>query len=188
MIVLEGLARPLLVVHALLAGLLLGLTTHHLLACRHYLRGRFLRVDLERRYARAAALCYLATFAVGLLEYPAYKVRVRAEYFDAPSAVEAEVALRRSAAAEARSERPAGEHPRDLGWVGRLFDVKEHWAALAVAAAVALWVLGRVAHPSEQRETALAYVAVSAILCSAAWLAALVGLLTTSYRSVGAAS
>lgn len=188
MIFLEGWARPLLVVHAALAVFLLGATTHQLLACRHYLRGRFARADLERRYARAAALCYLATFGVGLLEYPAYKVRVRAEYFDAPSAVDGEVALRRQAAEQAQSLAPAAGHARDLGWVARLFDVKEHWAALAVAAAVALWILSSVAHPSEHPEATGIYVALSAVLCSATWLAALVGLVTTSYRSVGAAS
>jgi hypothetical protein len=182
---LERLARPLLLLHAVAAGVLVGVTTHHLLACRRYLRGIYDRAPIERRYALVSALAYLVTFAVGLAEYPAYKVRVRAEYFDAPTVVDGEARLRSEAAAAVGSPPGARAISRDLGWVGRLFDVKEHWAALAAAASLALLALSRLAHPSEDRRFTAAYVGLSAVVCSAAWLAALVGIVTTSFRSVG---
>lgn len=187
MIFLEGVARPLLLVHTVAAGVLLGSATHHVIGCRHYLRGRFPRVALEKTWAHVAAIAYLVTFAIGLCQYPTYKVRVRAEYFDAPVTVEAELALRREAATQAGSPAPA-RRERDLGWVARLFDIKEHWAALGAAAALALLVMARRAHPSVEPGYAAAYLGLSAFLCSAAWMSALTGLLTASYRAIGGAT
>ena len=81
-IFLESFARPLMVCHAIAAAVLVGATTHHLLWCRHYLRGSYSRVKAERRFATICAIAFVSTFAAGNLLYPTYKVRVRAEYFD----------------------------------------------------------------------------------------------------------
>ena len=185
MIFLERFARPLLLLHAVAAGVLVGASTHHLLQCRRYLRGVFPRVDLEKLYVVVAAIAYAITFTIGLCEYPAYKVRVRAEYFDAPAAIEADGVARQQAARIAGSPIEARTGPRDLSWVGRLFDIKEHWAALGMAAALALLALSRFAHPAEEPRFAVVYVGLSALVCSAAWMGTLVGLATASYRAVG---
>jgi len=185
---LENQARLLLLLHAIGAGVLLGAATHHLLSCRRYLGGDFRAARGERRYARLVALGYLATFAIGLCEYPAYRVRVRAEYFDAPAAVAAEVALRSEAARRLGSAAAPAAAPGGLAWVARLFDVKEHLSALGVAAALALWALSRFAHPIARPRLALPYLALSLLVCATAWTAALVGVLTASYRAVGLAS
>lgn len=187
MLFLEGHARLLAVVHAVTAGVLLGAATHHLLTCRGYLRGAFPRIALERRYARVSAVAFAVTFLLGAALYPTYKVRVRAGFLDAPEAVFAAAEQR---AAEARIlGAPPPPRPRaaarDLSWVARLFDVKEHAVALGLGAALVLLALGRLAHPSEDPRLAPLYVGLSLFVCSAAWLGALAGLLTASYRGVG---
>jgi len=184
-ILLETQARLLLLVHAVAAGVLLGAATHHFLSCRRYLGGDFSAARAERRYAKVVALAYLATFAIGLLEYPTYRVRVRAEYLDAPEAVNAEVALR-SEAARRLGGATAPAAPGDLSWVARLFDVKEHLSALGAAAALALLALSRFGHPVARPRLALPYLGLSLLVCATAWIAAVVGVLTVSYRAVGA--
>ena len=182
---LEGLARPLLLLHGLAAAVLVASSTHHLLWCRSYRRGRFVRVAAERRFAALVAVAFATTFTVGALLYPTYKVRVRAQYFDAPGAVAA-VADLAAAQAERLGHPSAPPAARDLTWAGRLFDVKEHWIALGAGAALLLFVLSRRAHPSVHPEVVPLYLAHSAFVCASAWLAALVGLLTTALRAVGA--
>src|SRR5262245_27735757 len=70
--------RALLVLHAICASVLVAASTHHLIWC---LRRRF---PQDRLFAAVAALAYAATFSLGLVMYPRYKVRVRVEYFDQP--------------------------------------------------------------------------------------------------------
>jgi hypothetical protein len=185
-IFLESLARPLLVCHAIAAAVLVGATTHHLLWCRHYLYGRFGQAKAEKRFAAICALAFLATFAVGNLLYPTYKVRVRAEYFDNPPAIAAEVKLR------AEQHKMVGVAPTpapavvaSLSPVARMFDIKEHWVALGCAASLALWVLSRKLHPKDERRVLPLYVGLSMVQCGTAWFGAVVGLLTASFRSVG---
>lgn len=181
MIVLEPWVRALSIAHAVLGATLVGGATHQLLWCRGYRQGRYQRLQTERRMAIVNAALFALTLLVGALLYPTYKVRVRVEYLDSTSAVAAETELRRT---HATSPGPvAGKG--GLSWVGRLFDVKEHWGALGLAAALALAVLARFAHPREQPETLILYLGLSALVCATTWATALIGLLTASYRSVG---
>ena len=189
MLFLEPYARLVAVVHTVAAGVLLGSATHHLLTCRRYLRGRSPRVALERLYALVCASAFAVTFLLGASLYPTYKVRVRASFFDAPDAVAAEVQLREAQARTIggppplRARGPAAA--RDLSWVSRLFDVKEHVVAIGLGAALVLLALSRLAHPSEDPRLAPLYVGLSLFVCIAAWLGAIVGIVTASYRSVG---
>lgn len=181
MIFLEPLARPLLLVHALAAAVLVGATTHHLVWCRGYLRGHFGRARAERRFAAVAATAFVLTFVLGNLLYPTYKVRVRAEYFDNPPAVAAELALR-------AAQRPAAAQPppvATLSPIAHWFDIKEHWVALGCAASVILWLMSRLVHPKEHQGALPLYLGLSLVQCGTAWFGALVGLITASYRSVG---
>jgi hypothetical protein len=185
---LESFARPLLVCHAVAAAVLVGATTHHLLWCRHYLYGRYRRIKAEKRFATIATSAYLTTFLIGNLLYPTYKVRVRAEYFDNPPAIAAEARLRAGEhrAVADRESAPATVMP-DLTRISHLFDIKEHWVALGCAASIVLWILSRRAHPREHRSVLALYLGLAVFACGAAWLGAIAGLVTASYRSVGGA-
>jgi hypothetical protein len=189
MLLFESHVRVLLVLHAVSAGVLVGASTHQLLWCRHYLKGNHKRKQQERLFAIVSACAFVSTLLLGNLLYPTYKVRVRAEYLDSPRAVAAEADLRRDeasrlAAAPLRAERGAP----DLGWVARLFDVKEHWVALGCAASLVLLLLSRRAHPTDERRLLVAYLGLSLFVCGTAWTGAIIGLVTASFRSVGGAS
>ncbi|HZS42533.1 MAG TPA: hypothetical protein VFF06_37140 [Polyangia bacterium] len=186
MLFLENFARPLLIVHAVAAAVLVGATTHHLLWSRHYLFGRFNTYKGERTFAWVAAAAFVTTFLVGNLLYPTYKVRVRAEYFDSPQAVAAESALRTQQHQVSRvAVAGAPERGLTLTSVARLFDIKEHWVAIGCAASLVLLVLSRRAHPKDHPRVLWLYLGLSATACGAAWFGAVVGLLTASYRAVG---
>jgi hypothetical protein len=182
----EPLIRPLLVCHTIAAAVLVGASTHHLLWCRHYLRQRYGRIVAEKRFATIAATCFVITFVLGNCLYPTYKVRVRAEYFDNPAAVAAEVRMR----AEQRhavtgSDAPTTPMVTSLATVSHVFDIKEHWVALGLAASLALWLLSRRAHPREYPQLLPLYLGLALFQCSSAWLGAIIGVVTASFRSVG---
>jgi hypothetical protein len=183
---LESWARPLLVLHLVCAAVLVGATTHQLLWCRGYPRGQFGRARNERRFVVIASIAFVATFFLGNLMYPNYKVRVRAEYLDSPTAVAAEQDLRRVEGARLNEALTA--HGGDLTWVGRLFDVKEHWVALGCFAQLVLLGLSRFAHPSHERRSLPLYLGLALFCCGTAWTGAVIGIVTASYRAVGGAA
>jgi hypothetical protein len=186
---LETAARPLMIVHAVSAAVLVGATTHHLLWCRGYLTGQYGKIKGERRFALIAAAAFVITFVIGNLIYPTYKVRVRAEYFDNPSAIIADAKLRETQhQAIGVAPEPARPVTSGLAPVARLFDIKEHWVALGCAASVVLFVLSRRAHPRDHRRVLPLYIGLAMLACATAWMGAIVGLLTASYRSVGGIS
>jgi hypothetical protein len=185
---LESLARPLLVVHAVAAAVLVGSTTHHLLWCRHYLRGRYGQIKAERRFATIAASSFLATFVLGNLLYPTYKVRVRAEYFDNSPAIAEELKLRATQRHALATNSVAPPTPPTLTPISRLFDIKEHWVAIGCAASLLLWALSRKLHPREHPRVLTLYLGLALVQCTTAWFGAVVGLVTASYRAVGAAA
>jgi hypothetical protein len=78
-----------------------------------------LRADGARlaRAARRAAALYGLVFALGLLLYPLYRVQIRFAFFDRPGA--------------------------GLGWLARLFDIKEHVAALGLPAVLGCALIAR---------------------------------------------
>ena len=151
----EFAAKPLLILHALFAMALLGSTTHDAILCIGFLRGRFGRRKLERIYALIASCCYAATFLVGSILYPTYRVRVRAAYFD-----------------------------RALPWASNLFDVKENWAAIGLAASLGLLLLSRSVEPQRERFIVPLYAFLSITACAIAWFATISGLVLASYRAV----
>lgn len=186
MLFLEGVARPLLVVHAISAAVLVASTTHHVVWCRGYFFGDFRRYTGERRFALIAACAFVSTFVLGNLLYPTYKVRVRAEYFDNPPAIAAEAQLREvQHKAIGLPPEPADPALGGLAPIARLFDIKEHWVALGCACSVLLCVLSRRAHPRKYPRALPLYLGLAMIACGAAWFGAIVGLVTASFRSVG---
>jgi hypothetical protein len=187
MLFLEGIARPLLVLHAISAAVLVASTTHHVVWCRGYLRDNFSKYKGERRFALIACCAFLSTFVIGNLLYPTYKVRVRAEYFDNPPAIAEEAKLR------AQQRQLVGLKPIatpattmvGLAPVARAFDIKEHWVALGAAASVLLLFLSRRAHPKDHPRVMPLYLGLALAVCACAWFGAIVGLVTASFRAVG---
>jgi hypothetical protein len=153
---LYGARRVLLLLHAGGAIVLIGAATHHALQMRHYLRGRFVRVAVEKTWARVVAVAYVVTFVLGALLYPTYRVHVRAAYLDQHAPL-----------------------------MAGLFDVKEVFASLALVVAIALGALASTLRPSEERWLIPVYAGMSFIVCAVVWLDVIVGLLVVSMRGVG---
>ena len=182
---LEGLARPLLVVHAIGAAALVAASTHHLLWCRSYLSGRFVRVHAERRFALIVSLLFVGNFVLGASLYPTYKVRVRAEYLDSQAAATDEARLRQAARLGPPDSKKDAIVGQSLMPVARTFDIKEHFMALAVAVSLALLWLSRRAHPQDEPRIAPLYVGLSALICLSTWSGAIIGLYVTMVRPIG---
>jgi hypothetical protein len=192
-------ARWLLLLHAVLAVALVGAATHWLVWLVRLVRGQPGRIRSVRRFALIAMALYGATMAIGLVMYPTYKARVKLEFLT-QSAVTAADARARLEASEDLAARIEGRPARDAGAgalttleraagrrnvrIARWFDVKEHWAAvglvlgLAALATLAVWDPRR--DGRGPRGFVLAAVGGTAAI---AWLAALVGLMTTATRS-----
>ncbi|NKB68944.1 MAG: hypothetical protein GKR89_17900 [Candidatus Latescibacteria bacterium] len=96
--------------------------THNLVLVVGFCRGRWGKKNLQQLYVKIAFISYCAVFALGALIYPTFRVRVRAEYFDA-------------------------ELPHATG----LFEVKEHWAALGLALFIAYFAISRRFDPEVDR-------------------------------------
>lgn len=119
--------RALLVLHALCAFATAGAATHLSWVVLRRLFGRPLQVRLVRIYALTVSALLWSTVALGLLAYPAYKVRVVAPYFMS-----------------------------DARWAIALFDLKEALALFAVPLAAGIFVLGRRPDPDKPVHAALA--------------------------------
>lgn len=194
-IFLEDHARLLQIVHAILGAATVAVATHLVVWTRTWWRGSIRRVAAVRWFGMVGFALYLAQFALGNLLYPAYKVRVRAEYLDEPAAVRADAVLRREAR-QAVAARAGVALPEAGGavvapvattmGVARLFDVKEHWAALGVAFAGAICFLLWRWEPARDGPATGRLVAVFAlVLAVCAWVAGVLGLYTSTWRNVG---
>lgn len=162
----------------------MAVATHLCVWIRAYPRGEFGRHPAARWFATTALVLYSSQFLLGNVLYPTYKVRVRSEYFDHQAAVR-EDAMKRQMA-EGQGETVTVPH---LGWLGRLFDVKEHWVALGMALACAVCALAWAWDPRRDGPgAATLFVGMSVGLALCAWIGALVGLYVASYRAVGALS
>ncbi len=202
----------LLVVHTVLAFATLAISTHLVLWLRPYLRGVYGNQRGVRRFAAWSVATYVATMLFGLALYPTYRVRVRAEYLDNPSAITRSVEAKARAEATARRHNEEsrsyrlGETPRDRSvpqrsaeeiaieaeqsvkrgvHLSRWFDVKEHWSALGLLMSVGLLFILSTWDPKKGRE-GIRYVVLGLAISVAlsTWAAALIGLLSASARSV----
>ncbi len=196
----EAHARWLLVLHAVLGAATIAVTTHLVLWTRRFPRGELARIKGVRWFAVVGLGLYVVQFLLGNVLYPTYKVRVRTEYFDLTSAVRAEAEARGAAREQADARRradathdgrqvgftgPRPANPVTLSWVSRLFDVKEHWAALGLPMIAGVFALtfGRLREGGAVTGKLLFLCAVGAALC--AWLAGIIGVWVASYRAVG---
>lgn len=155
-VVFHGIRRLLLVLHAAGSIVLVGAATHHALQMRHYLRGRFGREKLEKLYAKVVSVAYVATFVLGAMLYPSYRVHVRGYYLDAHA-------------------------PAFSG----LFDLKETYASLALVVAVALGALAYTLRPAETPALVRVYAVMSFVVCGVVWFNIVAGILVLSVRGIG---
>jgi len=151
---LAGIARLLVVLHAVAAIVLVGAATHHAIVAVGYLRGSY-KVRLARIYAPTVAVTWLVTFALGLLSYPTFRYATRALYLD-----------------------------RYESWASNLFDLKEHTAALGIPLVLGTFVLSRLIDPKQDRALARAYAAIVVLVAAIVWFDVLAGLLITTAKGV----
>lgn len=203
-------ARLLLVVHAVLGAALVAVSTHLVVWMRGFPRGKFQRWRATRKFALIAASLFLLELLVGNAIYPVYKVRVRAEYLDLPGEVVRDLRDRmetrarvhdryqdeRSGTARLDDEDPvisepavlaeSAELPRQTARVALWFDVKEHWVALGAALSITCCVILMAWRPRKHGRSIATVVFLMALGAAlSAWLGALIGVLVTSYRSIG---
>ncbi|MCE9571911.1 MAG: hypothetical protein K8W52_02025 [Deltaproteobacteria bacterium] len=194
-------ARWLLVLHTAVAVAAVGASTHLCLWLWRYLGGASGKRRALRRFAVLAMVLHGAAFVIGALAYPTYKTRVRIEYFDDADAVAAMVAARAEAQTAIQS-RLAG-HPvagpsaaalaRETAAaidgadrIARWFDTKEHWAALGLALAIACAALLLAWDRDRDGDGPALVVRLCALgACGSLWFAAIVGVLTASWRAIG---
>lgn len=157
MLFLEGLARPLLVVHAVLAAATAGAATHDLVFLRLALRrgGRYIHV--HRLFTHLTLLLAGATMLVGSLVYPTYRIRVRAEFLDAHDAHRA---------------------------VPFAFDLKENFGTIVLAVLAAYVFLLRRHGLAEDRWIRATYALFSWTAFLLVWFNLLCGLAVVMVRSV----
>ncbi len=151
---LAGLARFVVVLHALTAIVLVGAATHHALVAIGYLRGVF-KVRLARIYSATVALTWIVTFVLGLLAYPAFRVTARALYMD-----------------------------RYESWASDLFDIKEHLAALGIPIVLGVFALSRVIEPKTDRGLARTYAVMTVMVAAIVWFDVISGLVITMVKGV----
>lgn len=189
----EAAARWMLVLHTALGVAAVGAATHLVLWSRDLLRGQFGRLRAIRRFAWIVLALQLAAFAAGNVMYPTYKVEIRAAYLENSTAIVADqdvhqraldrVAARDGAAAPAATV--TGELVRRAAAAARWFDVKEHWVALGILAALALVLVLAFWDPrAGARELVPVVFGLSLIVAGTLWLAAVIGVATASWRAV----
>lgn len=189
----EAAARWLLVLHTVLGAAAVGAATHLVVWTRRLVRGQHGRLRAVRRFAWLALGLQLAAFAAGNLMYPTYKVEVRAAYLENSVAIAAAEDAHQAALARvsAREQLVAPEATatsalvRRAAQAARWFDVKEHWIALGVLAALGLVLVLAFWDPrAGGRELGPVVLALSVIVAATLWLGVVIGVLTASWRAV----
>lgn len=216
MLLLEEHTTLLLVVHAIAAMGTVAISTHLVMWMRPMARGTMRRFVACRRFALLLVGAYGLTMLIGLLLYPTYKVRVRGEYLENPSAISraAEGAAEAQALAQLRNDESlrfrrgeaglAERNPTDAARgiellqqtedrvnvgarITRWFDVKEHWSSLGFILSAALAFAFLLSDGSKASLAVAKPMWAMAILCCAsAWANAVIGLVTAAMRSVSA--
>lgn len=161
-ILLEPLARGLLLVHAVV-----GFTA--LFSCTHHAVYAVLSALGPKRAPQLLLFGWIAPLALGiqvlfgLLLYPTYRVRIADERFEREG----------------------------LGWLSELFDAKEHAVALSLAFVLGASLVGRsfarerTLTKRDQATVARGVATLSVLGAAFVWTAALIGLYITARQPVG---
>lgn len=183
----DSAARWLLVLHTGLGVAAVGAATHLFL---WLWRGKARRSSV--RFAWLVVALMTGAFLAGNVMYPTYKVEVRAAYLENPGAVTAAASahqreLARVAARE--NERPP-EATETIALVhrsaqaARWFDVKEHWVALGLFAAIALACVLMIWDAATGAAIRPVILGLATIVAASTWLAAIIGVMTAAWRAV----
>lgn len=146
MVFLEQFYAVLLLAHLFGTFILVGSLTHNLLIVIKYVRGKFGRQKLEFYYNRVSLWSYGIVYVLGALIYPAFRVYMRAEYFD--------------------TQTP---------WATGLFEVKEHWGAVGLAFFFVYYYLRKNFKPNIEKEKLWLYVPFCVVLNIIVWYKTVVG-------------
>ena len=146
MVFLEKFYEVLLLAHLFVTIVLVGSLTHNLLVVVNYVRGKFGRQKLELLYARVSLWSYVIVYVLGALIYPAFRVYIRAQYFDP-----------------------------ELPWATGLFEVKEHWGAVGLALFFVYYLLRKKMQPEQERDKLLFYAALCVLLNVIVWYKVVIG-------------
>jgi hypothetical protein len=189
----ETAARWMLVLHTALGVAAVGAATHLVLWSREFLRGKFGRLRAVRRFAWILLAAQLAAFVAGNAMYPTYRIEVRAAYLESRDALVADEAahasqLARIAQREAAAvpePAPTAQRIRQAAAAVRWFDVKEHWIALGVLAALALALVLAFWDPrTGGRELVPVVFGLAVVVAGTLWLGAIIGVMTASWRAI----
>jgi len=146
MVFLERFYEVLLLAHLFVTFVLVGSLGHNLLIVLKYVRGKFGRQKLELYYARVSFWSYVIVYVLGALVYPAYRVYIRAAYFDP-----------------------------QLPWATGLFETKEHWGAVGLALFLVYYLLRKSFQPEAEKEKLWFYVPLCVLLNVIVWYKVVVG-------------
>ncbi len=185
MIFAEHLATPLLVAHAVLAAAAVGAATHAVLWLRRSLRDGS-RQRAVRRFGRLTLALVALTFAAGMLIYPTYRTRVRAEFLDNPAAIAATRAAMQAARPGSPTVDPAAldAEVATAARIARWFDVKEYLALVALLAAAALAIILAGWRAEAAPAIGGMTLGLAVLVASTLWLAAVIGVVTAGARAV----
>jgi hypothetical protein len=189
----ENAARWMLVLHTALGVAAVGAVTHLVIWLRRYVRGNYGKRRAVRRFAAYALALHVGAFLAGNIMYPTYRVEVRTAYLENAGAIVADQAARErelDKIAEREKAQPPQLAPspdvvRRAAKAARWFDVKEHWVALGMLASLALVLV--LAFWDPQRDgPALSSIVIglSLVIAGTVWLAAIIGVLTSTWRAV----
>lgn len=167
-------ARWLTIAHGMVGCSLVFVATHLLLWSWPRKKRYFQRLNACQRFSKIAVGLYLATFLLGSLSYPNYRVHKRAAFLDNPTRVGDSVLLHNELTGD---ELSVVETVDDAGKVARWFDVKEHWAVFAGLLSILVFFSLR---SSNRDNDPLIFTAI-AIHCGLVWATAIMGFYTASH-------
>ncbi len=205
MLLSDGVARLLLVLHTVLAVAAVAAATHLVVWLRRNLkqRGSFAST---RRFATYALALHLAAFVLGNVMYPTYKMRVRAAYLENPVAIASDYNRRamdraRIEGTEVPNPEPTAADSKALAAVrmARWFDVKEHLLAFGLGALAAVWIImrrwrprhggvaiatPRAADRADADSVAMVVLGLAVFAAATLWIGAIIGVLTAAWRAI----
>jgi hypothetical protein len=189
----EGAARWLLVVHTAIGVTAVATGTHLVIWLRRYLRGAAGRRRAVLTFAWLFFGFQLAAFVAGNAMYPTYKVEVRSAYLENAQAIVDSQAVH-ARALEKLETREHGEVDelsataelvKRAAQAARWFDVKEHWVALGLFASAAVVLVLSLWKPEDEASPIAPFVlGLATLACATTWIAAIIGVLTATWRAV----
>ncbi len=193
MLLSDGVARLLLVLHTVLAVAAVAAATHLLIWLRRSIKRSDARFASTKRFASYALVLHFAAFVVGNVMYPTYKLRVRVAYLENPVAISTDLARRDADRARIEATAPpsaAADGSRTDAQalagarIARWFDVKEHLLAFGLGALLAVWLITRRWQPQFDDGIGIVVVSLAGFAAVTGWVGAIIGVLTAAWRAI----